>query len=308
MTSLELSSTALQQDENVTLGRRQRSAKMREAYVKKEKGVIPLYSFECNSSASALSGLRHRSRYFYSSRARATLSRNLLVEQDPSHKNRTASASMNIFTLSQRLITLAAKNAKSQEDIQQQQKSTTVDTTDQESDSSTIDSEQSSSSSYETLARALSLYDSFAKHNRTRAAARAFEMRSQSSRANRFATLSQKNNFDAIRRTGESMWLPFTQSNQEGFSSSSFPQNGLSDTTNDVGSSSQSESSSINSSTDSSPLPARASGNANQNHGLELHEWLLEAEESFKVTPATSSSTRQPTIEHSKVKGGGGGK
>jgi membrane protein insertase Oxa1/YidC/SpoIIIJ len=313
--SLELS-TALQQDENVTLGRRQRSAKLREAHVKKEKGVIPLYSFECNSSASALSGLRHRSRYFYSSRARVTLSRNLLVEQDPSHKNRTASASMNLLTLSQRLITLAAKNAKSQEDIQQQKstKNSTVDTNDQESDSSNIDSEQLLSSSYETLARALSLYDSFAKHNRTRAAATAFEMRSQSSRANRFASLSQKNNFDAIRRTGESMWLPFTQSNQEGFASSSFPQNGLSDNNNDDMSSQAEESSSSSISSnkvegiDSSPLPARAGGNATQNHGLELHEWLLEAEESFKVTPATSSSTRLPTIEHSKVKGGGGGK
>lgn len=263
---------------------------------------IPLYSFDCNVSGTALIGLRIRSRYFYSTRSRANFSSSkFAAEEDLSHLNRTANASMNLFTLSQRLVALAAKNLKIEEAAKKTKKPSAL-TNDQDYESNPSDQSSSSSpSSYETLAKSLVLYDTFSKHNRTRAAASAFEARSQSSRANRFASLSTKH-ADAIRRSGETMWLPFTQSNVEGFSTSS----ALPLTSFDDSSSENKDESSGEEGLEASSPSAKTGGA--QNHGLELlHEWLLEAEESFRVSSTSSSSSsggQRASTEQSKVKGG----
>jgi len=208
---------------------------------------------------------------------------------------------MNLFTLSQRLIALAAKNLKIEEAAKKTKKPSAL-TSDQDFESNPSDQSSSSPpSSYETLAKSLVLYDTFSKHNRTRAAASAFEARSQSSRANRFVSLSTKH-ADAIRRSGETMWLPFTQSNVEGFSSSS----ALPLTSFDDSSSENKDESSGEEGLEASSPSAKTGGA--QNHGLELlHEWLLEAEESFRVSSTSSSSSsggQRASNEQSKVKGG----
>ena len=273
--------------------------------VNKKARSNPLYFFESNVNGSALIGLRLRSRFFYDARSRANFSNNYSEGEDISQRNLTASASMNLFTLSQRLLSISAKSSKNDEAVRKVKK-TSSSANDQESNSiPAADQSINSSTSYETLAKALALYDTFAKHNRTRAAASAFEARSQLSRANRFSSLSTKQ-ADAIRRSGESMWLPFTQSNQEGFASNALPLHAFDDSSSE----NKDESSGEDVEEASSP-PAKSDGS--QNHGLELHEWLLEAEESFRVSPtsstssssSSSSSVQRASAEHSKVKGGG---
>lgn len=273
--------------------------------VNKKARSNPLYFFESNVNGSALIGLRLRSRFFYDARSRANFSNNYSEGEDISQSNLTASASMNLFTLSQRLLSISAKSSKNDEAVRKVKK-TSSSANDQESNSiPAADQSINSSTSYETLAKALALYDTFAKHNRTRAAASAFEARSQLSRANRFSSLSTKQ-ADAIRRSGESMWLPFTQSNQEGFATTALPLNAF-----DESSSENKDESSGEDAEEASSPPAKSDGS--QNHGLELHEWLLEAEESFRVSPtsstssssSSSSSVQRASAEHSKVKGGG---